>query len=329
MGQIDHDREVWSLTAELVDPGVIVEIETTECDERIGPASGGGPRLLRFVRTFSHAERRLDDRRSIGVQPTVENGDVVEGAGEEQRTLRRCRLRLECAPLGCERCRLCLGCGIGPLHPMTQDDAGLMRRELPERTGDLDVGASEAFDVNRGDEGHSELDLCTREPGALPVLGDTRPHGEALGPQALPTGAGLGESDVMPEPGGHGSSAIDRRLIGGDECGFGPGHAGGKCIEQRPSLDDTGAVDGDHDPCDGLGQHRELAASSSGFRGALVGESFSIHDLIVSNTCSICKVEWPCSGVPSAGTRTREPRPRPETPDPRPSAVTRCIRPGC
>ncbi|CAB4927385.1 unannotated protein [freshwater metagenome] len=69
------------------------------------------------------------------------------------------------------------------------------------------------------------------------------------------------------------------------EFSFGTGDASGKCIEQRPCLNQTSAIDRDHDLSDCLGKLGELRVVG--------GESIAIHVLILSNTCSICKAIRP------------------------------------
>ncbi|CAB4927365.1 unannotated protein [freshwater metagenome] len=69
---------------------------------------------------------------------------------------------------------------------MPQNDAGLLRVELPQRSGGIGISARKAIDVVCGDECHGEIDLCAGEHTVLPCIGETPPCGEPLGPQTRP-----------------------------------------------------------------------------------------------------------------------------------------------
>ena len=78
--EVDDDGEMRALPPEFVGADVVVEVEAADGDERIGSASCLCAGFIGFVGTLGHPQRRLDHGDPIGMQPTVEDRHIIEGA---------------------------------------------------------------------------------------------------------------------------------------------------------------------------------------------------------------------------------------------------------
>jgi hypothetical protein len=167
-------------------------------------------------------------------------------------------------PLGQHRFGVVAHHGLGAPGPVLHRHRGLthrQRRELGDQCG-LVVGEQAGGAVR--EVGHDGLDLPARQHTVAVGGGGDRQLPEPAGGLGAAGGVASGASGVVAQPGGHGGGAVVTPQFGGVVVADGGEQLGIEPIRQREPFAQHGAVDGQVEAVDRLGETLKSAADLPG-----------------------------------------------------------------